>query len=256
MNTRNKVTFSYDSLQILDPEIYQAIQQEKQRQQNHLELIASENFTFPAVLEATGSIMTNKYAEGYPHKRYYGGCDFVDIAEQLAIDRAKQLFSADHANVQPHAGSQANIAVYFAALKPGDKLLTMRLDHGGHLTHGHSKNLSGNYFKVTSYGVDIETGRLNYAELEKLASQEKPNMITVGASAYSREIDFQRMAHIAQSCGALLLADIAHIAGLVAAGIHPSPVGLADFVTTTTHKTLRGPRGGLILCKRTTRQNH
>ena len=245
----DQLTFSCDSLETLDPEIFQAINQERGRQQDHIELIASENFTFPAVLEATGSVMTNKYAEGYPRKRYYGGCEFVDIAEQLAIDRAKELFGADHANVQPHAGSQANIAVYFAALNPGDKLLSMRLDHGGHLTHGHPKNMSGDYFEVASYGVDIETGLINYDEIEQLAAQEKPKIITVGASAYSREIDFERMAHIAKSCSALLLADIAHIAGLVAAKEHPSPVGLADFITTTTHKTLRGPRGGLILCK-------
>lgn len=233
----------------LDPEVFHYIQKETQRQQDHLELIASENFTLPAVIEAAGSVLTNKYAEGYPGKRYYGGCEFVDEIEQLAIDRAKKLFGADHANVQPHAGSQANLGVYFAVLKPGDKLLTMSLEHGGHLTHGHPKNLSGNYFTIVNYGVDSETGLLNYEEIEALAKKERPKMITVGASAYSREIDFERMGKIAKDNGAMLLADIAHIAGLVSAGLHPSPIPHADFVTTTTHKTLRGPRGGLIMCK-------
>lgn len=236
-------------LQQIDPEIFDIIQKEKKRQQNHIELIASENFTLPAVLEAVGSILTNKYAEGYPGKRYYGGCEHVDVIEQLAIDRAKQLFKAEHANVQPHSGSQANFAVYFAMLKPGDKLLTMSLDHGGHLTHGHPKNISGNYFSVVNYGVSDKDGRIDYDLLEQLAVKEKPQMITVGASAYSRIIDFERMGTIAKKSGALLMADIAHIAGLVAAGLHPSPLPHADFVTTTTHKTLRGPRGGLILCK-------
>jgi len=222
---------------------------EAQRQQDHLELIASENYTSPRVMEAQGSVLTNKYAEGYPKKRWYGGCEFVDEAEQLAIDRAKQLFGADHANVQPHSGSGANMAVYFALLKPGDKLLTMDLSHGGHLTHGNKANFSGKFFEIVHYGVRKEDERLDYEQLATLAREHRPRMITVGASAYSRIIDFQRMSEIAQEVGALLLADIAHIAGLVAAGIHPSPVPYADFVTTTTHKTLRGPRGGLILCK-------
>ena len=232
----------------LDPEIYSAIQAEKKRQQTHIELIASENFTLPAVMEAQGSVLTNKYAEGYPAKRWYGGCEFVDKVEQLAIDRAKALFGADHANVQPHSGSQANAAVYFATLQPGDKILTMNLSHGGHLTHGNAANFSGKLYTVVHYGVGPD-GRINYDEVAEMARREKPKMITVGASAYAREIDFERFGKIAKENGALLLADIAHIAGLVAAGVHPSPVPHADFVTTTTHKTLRGPRGGLILCK-------
>ena len=232
----------------LDPEIDALIKSELKRQQTHLELIASENFTLPAIMEAQGSVLTNKYAEGYPGKRWYGGCEFVDTVEQLAIDRAKQLFGADHANVQPHSGSQANAAVYFASIKPGDKILTMNLSHGGHLTHGNSANFSGKLYTVVHYGVGAD-GRINYDEVEEMAKREKPRMITVGASAYAREIDFARFGRIAQENGALLLADIAHIAGLVAAGVHPSPVPFADFVTTTTHKTLRGPRGGLILCK-------
>ena len=233
----------------IDPQIHQAIEQERQRQQTHIELIASENFTLPAIIEATGSILTNKYAEGYPAKRYYGGCEHVDVAESLAIERAKRLFGAEHANVQPHSGSQANTAVYFAMLQPGDKILTMSLQDGGHLTHGHPKNCSGMLYEVINYGVDPQSGRIDYDSIEQLAQQEKPKLITVGASAYSRTIDFERMGKIAKENGALLLADIAHIAGLVAAGLHPSPVPHADFVTTTTHKTLRGPRGGLILCK-------
>jgi len=232
----------------LDPEIDTLIKSELKRQQTHLELIASENFTLPAIMEAQGSVLTNKYAEGYPGKRWYGGCEFVDTVEQLAIDRAKQLFGADHANVQPHSGSQANAAVYFASIKPGDKILTMNLSHGGHLTHGNSANFSGKLYTVVHYGVGAD-GRINYDEVEEMAKREKPKMITVGASAYAREIDFARFGKIAKENGALLLADIAHIAGLVAAGVHPSPVPYADFVTTTTHKTLRGPRGGLILCK-------
>jgi len=232
----------------LDPEIDALIKSELKRQQTHLELIASENFTLPAIMEAQGSVLTNKYAEGYPGKRWYGGCEFVDTVEQLAIDRAKQLFGADHANVQPHSGSQANAAVYFASIKPGDKILTMNLSHGGHLTHGNSANFSGKLYTVVHYGVGAD-GRINYDEVEEMAKREKPKMITVGASAYAREIDFARFGKIARENGALLLADIAHIAGLVAAGVHPSPVPHADFVTTTTHKTLRGPRGGLILCK-------
>ena len=233
----------------LDPEIFEAIEKEKVRQRTHIELIASENFTLPAVIEATGSVLTNKYAEGYPGKRYYGGCEHVDIAESLAIERAKTLFGAEYANVQAHSGSQANTAVYFAMLQPGDKILTMSLQDGGHLTHGHPKNCSGMLYDVINYGVNPETGYIDYDSIEEIANRESPKLITVGASAYPRTIDFERMGKIAKGCGALLLADIAHIAGLVAAGIHPSPVPHADFVTTTTHKTLRGPRGGLILCK-------
>ena len=233
----------------LDHEIYEAIEKEKARQRTHIELIASENFTLPAVIEATGSVLTNKYAEGYPGKRYYGGCEHVDVAETLAIERAKSLFGAEYANVQAHSGSQANTAVYFAMLQPNDKILTMSLQDGGHLTHGHPKNCSGMLYDVVNYGVNPETGYIDYDEIERLAETEKPKLITVGASAYPRTIDFERMGKIAKANGALLLADIAHIAGLVAAGLHPSPVPHADFVTTTTHKTLRGPRGGLILCK-------
>ena len=233
----------------LDQEIYDAIEKEKARQRTHIELIASENFTLPAVIEATGSVLTNKYAEGYPGKRYYGGCEHVDVAETLAIERAKSLFGADYANVQAHSGSQANTAVYFAMLQPNDKILTMSLQDGGHLTHGHPKNCSGMLYDVINYGVNPETGYINYNSIEEIANRESPKLITVGASAYPRIIDFERMGKIAKGCGALLLADIAHIAGLVAAGLHPSPVPHADFVTTTTHKTLRGPRGGLILCK-------
>ena len=233
----------------IDPAIHAVLEKEKQRQSTHIELIASENFTLPAIIETTGSILTNKYAEGYPAKRYYGGCEHVDVAESLAIDRAKTLFGAEYANVQPHSGSQANTAVYFAMLQPGDKILTMSLEDGGHLTHGHPKNCSGMLYNVVNYGVNPETGYINYDEIQRLAETEKPKLITVGASAYPRTIDFERMGAIAKENGALLLADIAHIAGLVAAGLHPSPVKHADFVTTTTHKTLRGPRGGLILCK-------
>ncbi len=233
----------------LDPAIFAAIEAEKKRQQTHIELIASENFTYPAVLEAQGSVLTNKYAEGYPGKRWYGGCEFVDQVEQLAIDRAKQLFGAEHANVQPHSGASANFAVYTAVLQPGDKILGMNLAHGGHLTHGNPANFSGKLYQFVQYGVREDNGRIDYDELAATAEREKPKMITVGASAYPRIIDFARMAEIARSVGAYLFADIAHIAGLVAAGVHPSPVPFADFVTTTTHKTLRGPRGGLILCK-------
>ncbi|MEA4835514.1 MAG: serine hydroxymethyltransferase [Anaeromusa sp.] len=235
-------------LQTVDPEIAAAIALEKGRQQNKLELIASENFVSQAVMEAQGSVLTNKYAEGYPGKRYYGGCEHVDVVEQLAIDRAKELFGAEFANVQPHSGAQANTAVYFALLKHGDTLLGMNLSHGGHLTHGSPVNLSGVYFNVVPYGVDAETHRIDYNELEKLAKEHRPKMVVAGASAYPRIIDFERMAAIAHSVDALLMVDMAHIAGLVAAGEHPSPVGHADIVTTTTHKTLRGPRGGLILC--------
>jgi len=233
----------------IDPAIHSVLEDEKKRQSTHIELIASENFTLPAIIETTGSVLTNKYAEGYPAKRYYGGCEHVDVAESLAIERAKSLFGAEYANVQPHSGSQANTAVYFAMLQPGDKILTMSLQDGGHLTHGHPKNCSGMLYNVVNYGVNPETGYIDYDEIDRLAVAEKPKLITVGASAYPRTIDFERMGAIAKANGALLLADIAHIAGLVAAGIHPSPVPHADFVTTTTHKTLRGPRGGLILCK-------
>ncbi|MGC9449849.1 MAG: serine hydroxymethyltransferase [Oceanipulchritudo sp.] len=233
----------------LDPELYAAVEGERERQQSHIELIASENFTLPAVMELTGSVLTNKYAEGYPGKRYYGGCQCVDVAEQLAIDRAKELFGAEYANVQPHAGSQANFGVYTAILEPGDKILTMNLSDGGHLTHGSPVNFSGKLYSVVHYGVDPETGRIDYDALAEQAGREKPKMITVGASAYPRIIDFERMAAIAHEVGATILADIAHIAGLVAAGEHPSPVPFCDFVTTTTHKTLRGPRGGLILAR-------
>ena len=233
----------------LDPAVHAAIAAELHRQQHHLELIASENFTYPAVMEAQGSALTNKYAEGYPGKRWYGGCEFVDQIETLAIDRAKQLFGAEHANVQPHSGAQANTAVYAAMLSPGDKLLGMNLSHGGHLTHGNPANFSGKLYKFCQYGVREDNGRIDYDELATVAIREQPKMITVGASAYSRIIDFEKMGEIARSVGALLFADIAHIAGLVASGHHPSPVPHADFVTTTTHKTLRGPRGGLILCR-------
>src|SRR5688500_14064084 len=236
-------------LRTLDPEIHAAIAAELGREQSHIELIASENFTYPAVMEAQGSVLTNKYAEGYPGKRWYGGCEHVDKIENIAIERAKKLFGAEHANVQPHSGSQANFAVYTAVLQPGDKVLGMNLSHGGHLTHGNPANFSGKLYQFVQYGVREADGLIDYDELAAVAGREKPKMITVGASAYSRVIDFARMGEIARSVGALLFADIAHIAGLVASGIHPSPVGHADFVTTTTHKTLRGPRGGLILCK-------
>ncbi|HEX2854990.1 MAG TPA: serine hydroxymethyltransferase [Opitutaceae bacterium] len=236
-------------LKNLDPEIYSAIAAEFGRQQSHIELIASENFTYPAVMEAQGSVLTNKYAEGYPGKRWYGGCEHVDKIETIAIERAKKLFGAEHANVQPHSGSQANFAVYTAVLQPGDKLLGMNLSHGGHLTHGNPANFSGKLYQFVQYGVREDTGLIDYDELAAIAAREKPKMITVGASAYSRVIDFARMGEIARSVGAFLFADIAHIAGLVAAGVHPSPFPHADFVTTTTHKTLRGPRGGLTMCK-------
>jgi len=236
-------------LKTLDPEIHAAIAAELARQQGHIELIASENFTYPAVMEAQGSVLTNKYAEGYPGKRWYGGCEHVDKVETLAIERAKKLFGAGHANVQPHSGSQANFAVYTAVLQPGDKVLGMNLAHGGHLTHGNPANFSGKLYNFCQYGVREDNGLIDYDELALVARRENPKMITVGASAYSRVIDFARMGEIARSVGAFLFADIAHIAGLVAAGVHPSPVPHADFVTTTTHKTLRGPRGGLILCK-------
>lgn len=236
-------------LKTVDPDIANAIEHERLRQMENIELIASENFVSPAVMEAQGSVLTNKYAEGYPKKRWYGGCEYVDVVEQLAIDRAKQIFGAEHANVQPHAGSQANMACYFAVLKPGDKMLTMDLSHGGHLTHGNKANFSGKFFEIVHYGVSKSDERIDYEQLAKMAREHKPRMITVGASAYPRIIDFKRMGEIAREVGAYLLADIAHIAGLVATGLHPSPIEHADFVTTTTHKTLRGPRGGLIMCK-------
>lgn len=238
-----------DNLKASDPAIYAAIQEELGRQRNKIELIASENFVTTAVMEAMGTVLTNKYAEGYPGHRYYGGCEYVDKVETLAIERAKELFGAEHANVQPHSGANANTAVYFAFLKPGDTIMGMNLSHGGHLTHGSPVNISGTYFNIVPYGVNPETETIDYAELEKLAEEHKPKIIVGGASAYPRVIDFERMAEIAHKVGALLMIDMAHIAGLVAAGLHPSPVPYADIVTTTTHKTLRGPRGGLILCK-------
>ncbi len=231
-----------------DPEIVAAMEAELKRQRDNIELIASENFVSPAVMDAMGTHLTNKYAEGYPGKRYYGGCVNVDVVENLARERAKELFGCEHVNVQPHSGSQANIAVYFAMLNPGDTILGMNLSHGGHLTHGSPVNLSGKYFNVVPYGVD-ETGFIDYDEFEKIAEEAKPKMIVAGASAYARTIDFERISQIAKSVGAYFMVDIAHIAGLVAAGVHPSPVPYADFVTTTTHKTLRGPRGGMIMCK-------
>lgn len=232
-----------------DPDIYQLIEQEKERQSSQLEMIASENIASLAVLEAQGSVFTNKYAEGYPNRRYYGGCDFADEAETLAIDRAKELFGAEYANVQPHSGSQANMAVYFATLKPGDKVLGMDLAHGGHLTHGSPVNFSGQLFNFISYGVNKKTEFINMEEVERIAFENRPKMIVAGASAYPRFIDFEGFRHIADQIGALFMVDMAHIAGLIAAGVHPSPVPYADFVTSTTHKTLRGPRGGLILAK-------
>lgn len=232
----------------IDPEIAKAIDLERSRQQNKLELIASENFVSKAVLEAQGSVLTNKYAEGYPGHRYYGGCEYVDIVEQLAIDRAKALFGAEHVNVQPHSGAQANTAVYFAFLKPGDTILGMNLSHGGHLTHGSPVNISGKYYKVVPYGVRADNHLIDYDEVHRLAVENHPKMLVAGASAYPRIIDFAKLADIAHEVGALFMVDMAHIAGLVAAGLHPSPVPYADIVTTTTHKTLRGPRGGLILC--------
>ena len=231
----------------VDPELWEAISAENRRQEEHLELIASENYASPAVLAAQGSQLTNKYAEGYPGKRYYGGCEYVDIAEQLAIDRAKKLFGAEFANVQPHSGAQANQAVFFAALQPGDTVLGMSLPHGGHLSHGSPVNMSGKWFKVVAYGLDPQTELIDYDAAERLAQQHKPKLIVTGASAYSRVIDWERFRAIADSVGAYLMADIAHYAGLVAAELYPSPIGIAHFVTSTTHKTLRGPRGGLIL---------
>jgi glycine hydroxymethyltransferase len=237
------------SLRDTDPEIAGAIGDEARRQAEGLELIASENFVSNAILEAVGSVMTNKYAEGYPGRRYYGGCEFVDVAESLAIARARSLFRADHANVQPHSGAQANMAVYFTLLQPGDTVLGMNLAHGGHLTHGHPLNFSGKLYKIVPYGVRKEDERIDYEELEKLAHEHQPKMIMVGASAYPRVIDFERISKVANAVGAPMVVDMAHIAGLVAAGVHPSPVPHAEFVTSTTHKTLRGPRSGLVLCR-------
>jgi glycine hydroxymethyltransferase len=233
----------------VDPQLWQAIEDEKRRQHDKIELIASENYVSRAVLEAQGSVLTNKYAEGYPGKRYYGGCEYVDVAENLAIDRAKQLFGADHVNVQPHSGAQANMAVYMAVMNPGDRLLGMGLAFGGHLTHGYPINFSGKLYEASSYAVDKESERINYDALQEQILEVRPKVLVVGASAYSRIFDFPRCRKIADSVGALLMVDMAHIAGLVAAGVHPSPVPYADFVTTTTHKTLRGPRGGMILCR-------
>ena len=240
---------SYDTIRMSDPELYGAMKSELERQRDHIELIASENFTSRAVMEAMGSHLTNKYAEGYPGARYYGGCEYVDIVEQLAIDRAKALFGAEHANVQPHSGSQANVAVYLALLKPGDTILGMDLSHGGHLTHGSKASISGKYFNACFYGVDPETETIDYEKAMQIAGECKPKIIIAGASAYSRIIDFKKMREIADEVGAYLMVDMAHIGGLVAAGVHPSPVPYADVVTSTTHKTLRGPRGAIILCK-------
>src|SRR5688572_18929529 len=243
------LSFTQRSLADTDPDIAQAIGHEKERQNDGLELIASENFVSRAILEAAGSVLTNKYAEGYPGKRYYGGCEFVDVAESLAISRAKTLFGADHANVQPHSGAQANMSVYFTIVNPGDTVLGMNLAHGGHLTHGHPLNFSGKLYTIVPYGVRKDDERIDYEELERLAHQHTPKMIMVGASAYPRIIDFPRIAAVAKAVGAPMVVDMAHIAGLVAVGLHPSPVPHADFVTSTTHKTLRGPRSGLILCR-------
>ncbi|MDE7315862.1 MAG: serine hydroxymethyltransferase [Mucispirillum sp.] len=239
----------YEHVKQFDPEIYDALMKEATRQEEHIELIASENFVSPAVLEAVGSVLTNKYAEGYPAKRYYGGCEFVDIAEQLAINRAKKLFGAEYVNVQPHSGSQANFGAYFAVLESGDTILGMNLSHGGHLTHGSPVNFSGKFFNIIPYGVTKDTETIDYDEVEKLAVENKPKLIIAGASAYPRAIDFAQFRKIADKTGAVLMVDMAHIAGLVAAGVHENPVPYADIVTTTTHKTLRGPRGGMILAK-------
>jgi len=238
-----------EPLSKVDPQIAEAIINETKRQAEGLELIASENFVSDAVLEALGSVFTNKYAEGYPGRRYYGGCQFVDVVEQLAIDRAKKIFGADHANVQPHSGTQANIAAYMAVMKPGDTLMGMELTQGGHLSHGHPLNFSGLYYKVVSYGVERETERIDFVQVERVAKEHRPKVIMTGASAYSRIIDFERFKKIADEVGAVLMADIAHIAGMVATGLHPSPIPHAPIVTTTTHKTLRGPRGGMVLCQ-------
>src|SRR6187455_1431140 len=238
-----------DTIAGFDPELTWALERETQRQEDHIELIASENYASPRVMQAQGSVMTNKYAEGYPSKRYYGGCEFVDVAERAAISRATSLFGAEHANVQPHSGAQANMAVYLTLLKPGDTVLGMNLAHGGHLTHGHPLNFSGKLYTIVPYGVRKDDERIDYEELERLAHQHKPKLIIVGASAYPRIIDFARIAKVATDIGTPMMVDMAHIAGLVAGGVHPSPVPHADFVTSTTHKTLRGPRAGLILCR-------
>ncbi|MEA4816860.1 MAG: serine hydroxymethyltransferase [Lachnospiraceae bacterium] len=241
-------SFDFSEIRKVDPDVVDAVEKELNRQRENIELIASENFVSKAVMFAMGTPLTNKYAEGYPAHRYYGGCEMVDIVENLAIERAKKLFNADHANVQPHSGSQANMAVYFAMLNPGDTILGMNLSHGGHLTHGSPVNISGKYFNIVSYGVE-EDGFINYDKFREIALKSKPKMIVAGASAYARTIDFKRMGEVAKEVGAYFMVDIAHIAGLVVSGLHPSPVPYADFVTSTTHKTLRGPRGGLILCK-------
>lgn len=243
------MSIKYNHIKAQDEAVYKAIRGETARQKNTIELIASENFVSPAVLETVGSVLTNKYAEGYPGKRYYGGCKYVDVVEQLAIDRLKQIYGCEHANVQPHSGASANFAVYFALLSPGDTILGMNLSHGGHLTHGSPVNVSGKYFNVAAYGVDSASGRIDYDEVQRIAEESRPKIIVAGASAYPRVIDFARFREIADSVGAYLMVDMAHIAGLVAAGLHPSPVPYADVVTSTTHKTLRGPRGGIILCK-------
>ena len=247
--------YSLEEVKAVDKEVYDAINAEMDRQNEHIELIASENWVSPAVMAAMGSIMTNKYAEGYPGKRYYGGCQCVDIVEELAIERAKELFGAGYANVQPHSGAQANMAVQFALLKPGDTVMGMNLDHGGHLTHGSPVNFSGVYFHIVPYGVD-EKGFIDYDEVMRIAMECKPKMIIAGASAYARTIDFKKFREIADACGAYLMVDMAHIAGLVAAGLHPNPIPYADVVTTTTHKTLRGPRGGMILCSKEAMERH
>ena len=240
--------YCIDEIRRSDPEIAKAIDSELCRQRSKIELIASENFVSPAVMQAMGTVLTNKYAEGYPGKRYYGGCEYVDVVENLARERAKKIFGAEHANVQPHSGAQANLAVFFAALQPGDTVLSMSLAHGGHLSHGSPVNISGKYFNIVPYGVSEDTQTVDYDEVRELALKHKPKMILAGASAYPRALDFAKFAEIAKETGAYLMVDMAHIAGLVAAGLHQSPVPYADFVTTTTHKTLRGPRGGLILC--------
>src|SRR5690625_4921406 len=243
--------FSTDmTIASFDPELARAIEGETRRQEEHIELIASENYASPYVLEAQGSLLTNKYAEGQPGRRYYGGCEFVDVAESLAIERVKELFGADYANVQPHSGSQANAAVYFALLEPGDTLLGMSLDHGGHLTHGAKVNFSGKFFNAVQYGIKADSGEIDYEQVEQLAREHKPKMIVAGFSAYSRVVDWERFRAIADSVGAYLVVDMAHVAGLVAAGVYPNPVNIADITTSTTHKTLRGPRGGVILAKR------
>jgi glycine hydroxymethyltransferase len=249
MTTKTEIPVRWRALAETDPDIASAIRSERHRQNSGLELIASENFVSQAVLEAAGSVLTNKYAEGYPGKRYYGGCEFVDVAESLAIARARDLFGAEHANVQPHSGAQANMAVYFTLLKPGDTVLGMNLAHGGHLTHGHPLNFSGRLYTIVPYGVRQDDERIDYDELERLAHEHRPKMIMVGASAYPRVIDFERIGRIGKAAGAPVVTDMAHIAGLVAAKVHPTPIPHSDFVTTTTHKTLRGPRGGLVLCR-------